>query len=94
MAQYLTDIIYFSLEPDNAGTLNTDRYTPDVAILLNQIKKSYPVKIHIAIGGWGRSDGFPAVTKHAIVRRFFIDHLHQFLQSNGDPHLGQSYHKK
>jgi chitinase len=80
--RYLTDLIYFSIEPKPDGTLDTRRAGPDVLTKLKEIRKQYKGRILIALGGWERSAGFAPVAKDPQLRTTFTRNLTQFCRDN------------
>jgi chitinase len=80
---YTTDLIYFSIEPGPAGGLLTERVTAVVKTKLNRYRTAFKTRTHIAIGGWGRSDGFAPMATDSTIRRTFIQNLTQFCLTNG-----------
>ena len=81
-AAYLTDLIYFSIEPTPSGELKTTRLTPEVQKRLVEIKKSQKVRVLVAIGGWERSQGFAPMAAHPEARSHFVQALLALCQKN------------
>ena len=79
----LTQILYFSLTPNTNGSLNI----PSAAISnIGTIKTAIgtnDVDILISIGGWGKSDNFPAMSSTSEKRSTFINELKDFCINNG-----------
>jgi chitinase len=80
---FATDLIYFSIEPDPAGGLLTDRATAAAKTRLNLFRSAFKTRIQIAIGGWGRSDNFAPMAADTSIRKTFIQNLTQFCLANG-----------
>jgi chitinase len=80
---YATDLIYFSIEPDLAGGLFTERVTPAAKAKLNLYRTTFKTRIQIAIGGWGRSDNFAPMAVDSTIRKTFIQNLMAFCLTNG-----------
>jgi GH18 family chitinase len=81
-ADHLTDVIFFSIEPEADGSLDLGRLTSDVYFKLNAMKTRNPdLKIHIAVGGWGRSQHFAAMSTNATSRALFISNLSELCNS-------------
>ena len=80
---YATDLIYFSIEPAPSGELLTERVTPSAKTKLNSYKSRFQTRIHIAVGGWGRSDNFAPMSTDSVTRKIFIENLTQFCVANG-----------
>jgi chitinase len=81
-AKYLTDIIYFSAEPRADGSLDTSRLTEDNWRQLHEMKIKYGLRVHVSIGGWGRTGGFAGMTANPEVRHRFINNLLHFVLSH------------
>lgn len=81
--EYLTDIIYFSVEPKASGELNTSRLNEKALKQLRELAERHKIRILICVGGWGRSQNFPAVSKDRESRRKFIGHLQAFCKKYG-----------
>jgi chitinase len=76
VADQLTDVIYFSIEPYPYGSLDLSRLTSDTYFRINALKNRNPnLKIHIAVGGWGRSEHFGKMSTDSIARAKFISNL-------------------
>ena len=75
MAQQLTDIIYFSVEPANDGMLDTRRIKQSHIEHLSALREKHGVKIHLAVGGWGRCKHFPKVSLDDSLREKFVSEL-------------------
>lgn len=77
-AESLTDIVYFSAEPRADGTLDTSRLSEDTWQSLRQLKADHGLRLHLSIGGWERSAGFPKMTSDPATRKKFIGALAEF----------------
>ena len=78
----VTDLIYFSIEPKSNGELNL-KDMPDKNIKkLKTLKNKYGFRLHLCVGGWGKSGNFPAVTSTAKKRAVFIKNLKVFCKKN------------
>jgi chitinase len=74
----LTDIIFFSLGPMANGTLDTGRLNPSILETMQEIKRTYGTRIHVSLGGYGRSDNFSAVVTNPQLRNTFLENLVDF----------------
>ncbi len=74
----LTDIIYFSAEPRADGTLDTSRLNDVTWRGLLSMKANYGTRIHLSIGGGGRSQGFAPLVENPKSRAAFIQNLLDF----------------
>ncbi len=83
LGQHLTDLIYFSVEPDAKGGLDRKRLKPEYLVTLKRIKDQHKIKLHLSVGGWGRSAGFPRLAASAELRTKFASELVRFCQENG-----------
>ena len=76
VADQLTDVIYFSIEPHPDGSLDLGRLTLDTYFMINALRNRNPnLKIYIAVGGWGRSEHFGKMATDSTGRRQFISNL-------------------
>lgn len=78
----LTDIIYFSAEPRPDGSLDTSRLREDIFQSLQALKAQHGTRIHLSVGGWERSSGFPAMSADPAVRRTFLTELLAFARAH------------
>jgi GH18 family chitinase len=78
----LTDLIYFSAEPLADGSLNTSRFNPATLQAMQAMKTRYGTRIHISLGGYGRSDNFGPMVTDPMARQKFIDNLIAFAHAN------------
>jgi len=79
IADKLTDIIYFSIEPNPDGSLDLSNMSMTAYQKLNAMRLQNPLlKIYIAIGGWGRSDHFAEMATNAQSRQVFVTELTDF----------------
>ncbi len=82
-AKFITDLIYFAVTPTAAGDAGLGRIRPESLALLKRIKAKHGTRIHLCLGGWGRSGGFAQLTASADARKKLIDQLRDFCQKNG-----------
>ncbi len=78
----LTDIIYFSAEPQADGGLDTSRLNENVIQKLREMQAHYGTRILISIGGWERSKQFAAMTANEQTRRHFVESLAEYVHKN------------
>ncbi|HAZ66490.1 MAG TPA: hypothetical protein DCY41_07020 [Opitutae bacterium] len=73
----LTDLILFSAEPKPDGSLDLSRLS---AIPWEKLRpfQSAGGRIHICLGGWGRSENFAAVTADEKMRAKFVSEVIRF----------------
>jgi GH18 family chitinase len=82
-AKYLTDLIYFSIEPEPDGELNLSRINLNTYTSLNAMRETNPgLKVHIAVGGWARSEHFPAMSGNVSARQNFVQNLTDYCLNN------------
>lgn len=74
-AQWLTDVIYFSIQPKADGNLDARSVTPAALQKLRDIRRRYATRIHIGVGGWNRSHGFAAMATDSASRRALVANL-------------------
>ena len=78
----VTDIIYFHIWPNSDGSLvTTDVNFSDLNTITNNAHSS-GVKVLIAAGGWGVSDGFPAMASDPTSRANFVQNVKSFILAN------------
>lgn len=82
-ARSVTDIIYFSIQPEPSGDLKLGATVPGDLKKLQEIKKQSGVRLLIALGGWERSEGFAPMTRDAQARGRFVEALTRFCLDNG-----------
>ena len=64
------------------GELDTSRLDLSVLENLNEIKEKYGTRIHVSLGGYGRSDNFGAVVTNPQLLKGFIENLTAFAKDN------------
>jgi chitinase len=82
MGRYTTDIIFFSVEPTASGELDASRILPEHIEQLQAAKKEHGTALSVAIGGWGRSDGFGPMATNPTARARFVQVLKDFCLTN------------
>jgi chitinase len=78
----LTDLIFFSLEPFPDGQLDTHRLKPEVLTALLALKERYGTRLHLSLGGFGRSENFAPMATDAKTRQAFVKNLKEFCLQN------------
>jgi spore germination protein YaaH len=78
----LTDLIYFSAEPDEDGRLDTWRVNPERQQAMREVKQTYGTRLHLSIGGYERSEHFIEVIADRQSRRNFVEDVVQFCEAN------------
>ena len=79
----LTDLIYFSIQPLPDGSLDTSALNAETLQMLRGMRTKYGTRIHISIGGWGRSDNFSPMAIKPKTRKKFVQNLATFCLENG-----------
>ena len=74
----LTDLVYFSIQPDKSGELDLDHLDQPSFEKLRQLTRKYKVRLSICVGGWGRSQGFSTMAPDQKLRQDFIHQLTNF----------------
>jgi GH18 family chitinase len=82
-AKLVTDLIYFAVEPSAAGDAGLGRIKPESLALFKRIKAKYGTRLHLCLGGWNRSKGFPQLAASAEARKRLIAQLTDFCRTNG-----------
>jgi chitinase len=78
----LTDLVYFSAEPDEDGRLDTWRVDPERLQAMREIKETYGTRLHLSIGGYERSEHFIGVIADWESRRNFVEDVVAFCEAN------------
>ena len=79
----LTDVIYFGIEPSEGGVLPEQSVPVAHIEKVEVIKKALDVRLLLCVGGWGRSEHFPAIAADEEARKNFIAGLLAFCEKNG-----------
>ncbi len=82
-AKFVTDLIYFAVNPSATGDAGLDRIKPESLALFKRIKAKYGTRLHLCLGGWNRSRGFPQLAASAEARKRLIAQLTEFCRTNG-----------
>jgi GH18 family chitinase len=83
VGRYLTDLVYFSAEPDPSGDVEVRGLKPEGLRALKEIKSRHRVALHLCVGGWGRSRGFARLAAEPRSRERFAVALTRFCLDNG-----------
>ncbi|HUU48476.1 MAG TPA: glycoside hydrolase family 18 protein, partial [Nitrosopumilaceae archaeon] len=78
----LTEIIYFHIWPNSDGSLNTDAININDLNMITNAGHAIGVKVTVAVGGWGVSDGFPLMTQDPTARANFVSNITGFILTN------------
>ena len=70
--KYISDIIVFSVEPNADGTINLSHVSEAGFVAARSLRDRYGVDVHLAVGGWGRSEHFGVVCRSLESRAVFI----------------------
>ncbi len=79
----LTDLIVFSVSPEADGALDTSVWPKRKLEQAKKLAGSAKARLLVAVGGWGRSGGFPTMTENSKTRERFVRELDAFCQVNG-----------
>jgi GH18 family chitinase len=82
VGKYLTDVVFFSAEPDPSGTLDRHRLKPEAVKVLQGMKDRHGVALLLCVGGWERSRGFAPIAASARARQRFIREVMDFCRAN------------
>lgn len=83
IAEKVTEVIYFSIEPKTNGELDLSRLDSQSLNLLKKLKADHGVRLTLAVGGWDRSAGFAAMSTTPLYRNYFIENLTTYCVQNG-----------
>jgi chitinase len=78
--ELLTDIVYFSLAPRANGSIDSSKAKPETLKKLTTLAKPKGVKVHVCVGGWGKSAGFSKMAAEPATRIAFVRNLTAFLK--------------
>lgn len=82
VGEYLTYLVYFSVEPDPAGDLKLERIRPENIRMLRKLKDRNQVALLLCVGGWERSAGFPQLAASPAARKRFVTAVTRFCVDN------------
>ena len=80
--ELLTDVIFFSVEPRADGSIDSSDAKPATLRKLTTLAKPEGVKVHLCVGGWGKSKGFSKMAADPIARLAFVSNLTAFLKKH------------
>jgi len=80
----VTDIIYFHIWPNSDGSLDTTDINYDINDLHTIRDRAHAAGVNVLIsaGGWGVSDGFPAMVADPTARANFVTNIENFLTTH------------
>ena len=78
LLRYATDVIYFSLEPKDDGTLVTGPFVAEHLKALAEWRTRHGFRLLVSVGGWGRSRGFAAMSTDDARRGKFVKTMTDF----------------
>ena len=82
-AEGVTDLVYFSADPDPSGAIDRKRLGSEVLKTLKAIKREHPVRLALSVGGWERSAGFAKLASAAESRARFANEAAKFCKDEG-----------
>ncbi len=74
-SKYITDLVYFSVEVRADSTVDESGLTSEGLEAVRVLVEDRGVRVHLAVGGWGRSEHFAAACQSADSRTKFIETL-------------------
>jgi chitinase len=80
--EQLTDLIFFSVEPRANGSIDFSDAKPATLKKLTNLAKPKGVKVHLCVGGWGKSKGFSTMAADPATRIAFVRNLVIFLKKH------------
>jgi chitinase len=78
----LTDLIFFSVEPQADGSIDSSDTKPATFRKLTTLAKPEGVKVHLCVGGWGKSKHFSKMAADPAARLAFVRNLTAFLKKH------------
>ena len=79
----LTDLIVFSVVPRSDGSLDAKAWPKRKLDKTKALASKAKARLLLAVGGWGRSAGFPGMAGNDQSRQRFVKDLSNFCQANG-----------
>ncbi len=79
----LTDLIVFSVVPKQDGSLDAKAWPKQRLAKAQALASKAKARLLLAVGGWGRSAGFPGMAGNTQSRQRFVKDLSNFCQDNG-----------
>lgn len=80
--ELLTDLIFFSVEPRDDGSIDSSDAKPAILRKLTTLAKPEGVKVHLCVGGWGKSKHFSKMAADPTARLAFVRNLTAFLKKH------------
>jgi len=80
--EQLTDLIFFSVEPRADGSIDFSDAKSGILKKLTTLAKSKGVKVHVCVGGWGKSKHFSKMAADSVSRLAFVRNLVIFLKKH------------
>lgn len=81
VGKYVSDLMYFSVEPKPTGDVDLSRLQADHLRRLQAMRR-HGVRVLLTVGGWGRSAGFVAVAGDLAACRRFVTTLARVCREN------------
>ena len=79
----LTDLIVFSVSPRNDGSLDAKAWPKHRLDKARKLADAAKARLLLAVGGWGRSAGFPGMAGNEQSRQRFVKELADLCGANG-----------
>ena len=74
-SKYITDLVWFSVEPNTDSTIDTTNISEAGFNAIETMRSQHDIRIHLAVGGWGRCEGFAEATRTPESRATMIKDL-------------------
>jgi GH18 family chitinase len=81
-ARFLTDLIYFSIDPTAAGDLDLAGTKPEHLQRLRALRERYHFRLLVAVGGGDLGKSFPACALNLKARRHLVNELVNYCRQN------------
>ncbi|CAN5451370.1 glycosyl hydrolase family 18 protein [soil metagenome] len=81
-AKLVTDIVFFAVSPRSNGDAGLEQIKPATWQMLETIRKTSGVRLHLCLGGWNRSKGFAALSASPEARKRLAEQLVEFCQKH------------
>jgi GH18 family chitinase len=82
-SKHITDLVYFSVEPAPDGSIDASGVSAEGFDAVRELIADRGIRVHLAVGGWGRSDHFAAACETQESRAKLIQALVNLCAKHG-----------
>jgi len=80
---HVTDLLMFSCQVTEEGAFPQVPLNPESLIWYQKAREFHALRLHLCVGGWGRSDGFATMTANPDKRAAFVADAAAYCAANG-----------